>query len=350
MRKLRGNAQQLVLLFLMITGPGYSQSSFQATDSISPAKKSHAVDSYHELLRFNEPIMYLAFPFIEPILDRTVPLQEGEGKNDYWAEGHFGHRFVAYKGKLYHAPFFQRIRFTFDVSMMTRLTRDESNPLLPYSNKFGLGLDFLLSSLQSLEAGNGGVAWTTLQMHHYSNGQADSFFLDTPERRNNYAGGDFSSNYWRIHLNVAGNPLQSNLWLGGLGFQKEISLGGPLSSSKQLKDYYGDGRILFYLHWIKKSVQTVTINSKGIEKNSIKRHAKRHVGFRTEMDYLTGGLSLFPHSNNYRFGWHNYLTYMPSVTNEIGFMIHTYVGRDYLNIRFDDIVFVGSLGLYISFK
>ena len=31
----------------------------------------------------------------------------------------------------------------------------------------------------------------------------------------------------------------------------------------------------------------------------------------------------------------------------VGFLIHTYAGRDYLNIRFDDIVFIGQLGLYM---
>lgn len=40
--------------------------------------------------------------------------------------------------------------------------------------------------------------------------------------------------------------------------------------------------------------------------------------------------------NNYR-----------SITNEVGFMIHTYLGRDYLNIRFDDIVFIAEAGLYM---
>jgi hypothetical protein len=38
---------------------------------------------------------------------------------------------------------------------------------------------------------------------------------------------------------------------------------------------------------------------------------------------------------------------MPAITNEVGFMVHTYVGRDYLNIRYDDIVWIGELGLYM---
>jgi hypothetical protein len=41
---------------------------------------------------------------------------------------------------------------------------------------------------------------------------------------------------------------------------------------------------------------------------------------------------------------------MPSVTNEVGFIAHSYLGRDYLNIRFDDIVFVAELGIYVIFN
>ena len=65
------------------------------------------------------------------------------------------------------------------------------------------------------------------------------------------------------------------------------------------------------------------------------------------MEYIVGDLSNYPYENKYRFGCHAYLTYMPSTTNEVGFLIHGYTGRDYLNIRFDDIVFIGELGLYM---
>jgi hypothetical protein len=41
---------------------------------------------------------------------------------------------------------------------------------------------------------------------------------------------------------------------------------------------------------------------------------------------------------------------MPSVTNEVGFIFHTYAGRDYLNIRFDDVIFAGELGVYVKFN
>ena len=321
-------------------------------DSLQAGNPNAAMDRYHEFLRHNEPLMYLAVPWVKPVVNRKVALRDGEGKNGYWVEAHFGHRFVIYQGKYYSHPMMQRMRFSFDVSILNRLTQDDSNPLLPGSNKFGFGLDMLLSSLKKLNEARGGLVWTTFQLHHYSNGQADSFYLNVPVKRNNYKGGDFSANYWRVQLNVSGNTARKNSFITGFGYQKEIDFKGALGSNNELRNYYGDGRWLFHLHWIKKpKLQTVhTLNRNKENGNKIKREVRRHVGVRTELEYLTGDLSLFPGENKHRLAWHNYITYMPSVTNEIGFMLHTYLGRDYLNIRFDDVVFIGELGLYFRFS
>jgi hypothetical protein len=340
------------LLFLYLVVPVHGQVNDIVNDSVLQKDPNHAMDRYHETLRHNDPMMYLAFPVIKPIVDRSVPLKDGEGKNGYWAEGHFGNRFVIYQGKYYTNPFFQRMRLTFDVSILARLTQDNSNPLLPNSNKFGFGLDFLLSSIKNLNESRGGMVWTTIQLHHYSNGQADSFFLNTSIKRNNYKSGDFSTNYWKAMINISSNSINKNFIIAGLGYQHEIDLGGPFSSSKELKGFYGDGRFLFHLHWIKNPMlRTMSTVNRGINKpDMIKREVRRHFGIRSEFEFLTGDLSGFEHDNKYRLGWHTYINYMPSVTNEIGFMLHSFVGRDYLNIRFDDVVFIGEAGLYFKFN
>ena len=339
-----------LLLYRMVSGHG--QVSDVVNDSVLQKKPNDAMNRYHETLRHNDPMMYLAFPVIKPIVRRTVPLRDGEGKNGYWAEGHFGNRFVIYQGKYYSPPLVQRMRLTFDVSILTRLTQDNSNPLLPNNNKFGFGLDFLLSSIKKLNESRGGLVWTTIQLHHYSNGQADSFFLNIPSKRNNYKTGDFSTNYWRALLNVSSNSINKDFVIAGLGYQQEINLRGPFSSSKELKDFYGDGRFLFHLHWIRKPMlKTInTINRSIDDRDIVKREVRRHFGIRTELEFLTGNLSLFEQDNKYRLGWNAWFNYMPSVTNEIGFMLHSFVGRDYLNIRFDDVVFIGEAGLYFKFN
>jgi len=78
--------------------------------------------------------------------------------------------------------------------------------------------------------------------------------------------------------------------------------------------------------------------------------SSRQLAFRSELEYILGDLSKFDGSNKYRVGIHGYLTYVPSTTNEIGFIIHAFWGSDYLNIRFDDVVFIGEVGLFVKFN
>src|SRR5438045_2979246 len=200
----------LLLFFLLFAFRLSAQRYIWSPDSISQADPNYSMDRYHDILRYHDPVMYLAFPIVRPIVDRQVSLVDGEGKNGYWAEGQFGYRFTIYQGKYYSHPFFQRMRATFDVSLLSRLTRDESEPLLPMNNKVGFGWDFLLSGLNQLKKGKANLVWTTLQLHHYSNGQADSFFINSPVQRNNYLGGDFSTNYYRILLNIGATSFQKS--------------------------------------------------------------------------------------------------------------------------------------------
>ena len=340
----------VLLTLLLRTSDGQSLSL--PVDAASQNDPNYAMKRYQELLRHNDPVMYLALPVIKPVITRAIPLMDGEGKDGYWAEGQFANRFVAYRGKYYSPSLLQRIRFTFDVSILSRLTRDESNPLLPTSNKFGPGLDLLISSLKKLYASEGGMMWATFQLHHYSNGQADSFFIDAPEKRNNYESGDFSTNYWRASLNFSSNSINKNFVIAGLGYQHEVDLGGPFTRSKELSSYYGDGRVVFNFLWIKKPQLKTrdVINRRAKNSGPVKLERSRHFSIRTELEYVTGAMPEFDHDKKYRLGCHVYLNYMPSVTNEIGFMVHSFIGRDYLNIRFDDIVYVGQLGLFFKFN
>ncbi len=321
-------------------------------DSLWRSSRNYPMDRYHDILRYHDPVMYLAFPVITPIVDRKLPLEEGEGKNGFWLEGQFGYRFVISQGKYYSYPFVKRLRFTFDVSLMPRMARDDSSPLLPSNNKFGLGLDFLLSNLKQLTKEKANLVWTTLQLHHYSNGQSDSFFINNPVKRNNYLGGDFSTNYARIYLNTGRDNREKGIISDAVGYQKDFNISGPLTRSKELDSYYGNDRLLLNLQLTKKS-KLVSVHYRNRAKpglDSVRLLKRRQLGLRSELEYITGGLAKFEGSNKRRLAWHNYLTYMPSVTNEVGFMIHTYLGRDYLNIRFDDIVFIGEVGICVRFN
>ena len=342
----------LLLFCCLLSLISAAQQYIWASDSSSADEPNYFMERYHDILRYHEPMMYVAFPYVTPTVKRDIKLTDREGKNGYWAEGHFGHRFVVYKGKYYSHPFFQRSRFTFDVSLLSRLTQDNSSPLLPFNGKFGFGIDYLIYGFQQLKKDRGTLLWTTIQLHHYSNGQADSFFISKSPRRNNYVGGDFSTNYYRVSLTIANNSKMKSIMAASLGYQREIDLGGPLSSSKELNNYYGENRLLFALQWTKKPklvVSNLQYRSNG-RTQPIKVEKRRQTTIRTELEYISGNLSEFDNENKARIGWHNYITYMPSITNEVGFILHTFVGRDYLNIRFDDVVFAAGIGFYVKFS
>lgn len=340
-----------LLLFPLLSLTAYSQRFIWSPDSLSLSDPNYGMHRYHDILKYHDPVMYLAFPIIKPIIDRPLALEDGEGKKGYWVENHFVYRFTILKGKYYSSPLLQRMRLTLDASLTGRLTRDDSNPLLPFNNKFGAGVDFLFSPLDGLKKEKANLIWTTLQLQHYSNGMADSFFIENSVQRNNYRSGDFSTNYGKLMLNFGRSSRDKHILITSIGFQQDLNLRGPLSRSKELEGHYGNSRLLFAVQWAQKpqlrTAHFSNLSTPQREKVTVER--RRQFGLRTEFEYILGSLDNFPHQNKYRTGWHTWLTYAPSVTNEVGFMGHTYLGRDYLNIRFDDIIFVAELGLFLKF-
>jgi hypothetical protein len=339
-----------ILLWSLLALTVHAQRFIWSPDSLSANDPNYGMDRYHDILRYHDPIMYIAFPIIKPITERGVALVDGEGEKGYWLENNFGYRFAIYKGRYYSSPLLQRMRLTLDANLSGRLTRDDSNPLLPFNNKFGVGVDFLFSSIEGLRKKKANLVWMTLQAHHYSNGMADSFFIENPMQRNNYRSGDFSTNYARALLNFGRSSADKSILITSIGFQQDIDLRGPLSRSKELEGHYGNSRLLFGFQWAQKpqlrTAHYSNLSTPEREKVTVER--RHQFGFRTEVEYIIGPLDNFPQENKYRTGWHTWLTFAPSVTNEVGFMGHTYVGRDYLNIRFDDIIFVAELGLYLK--
>lgn len=342
----------LVFIFSCISFlTAQSQQPDWSPDSLTQEDPNTRMNRYHGILRYHDPIMYVAFPVIEPVVDRPIPLQNGEGEKDYWLEGNFAYRFTLFKGKYYTYPLFQRVRPTIDFELTPRLTRDDSNPLLPINNKFGLGLDFLLSGLRGLSKEKTTLLWTTFQLHHYSNGQADSFFIEGPAKRNNYRSGDFSTNYWRglLHISRTG---YKHVVTGSIGYRQDVDLGGALSRTTELDQNYGEQRALASFQFINRSRQTMAthLNRATTEEDIVKVQRQRQWLYRAELEYILGDLTRYTRNNKHRLGWHNYLAYLPSVNGEVGFILHTYVGRDYLNIRFDDVVFIGEAGLFLRFN
>ncbi|MBX9782365.1 MAG: hypothetical protein K2X48_03630 [Chitinophagaceae bacterium] len=312
--------------------------------------KTTGVDLYNDLLKLHDPVLFISpLPQVAPLPKRNIPLKEGEGKKGFWLEGNIMHRFVIARWNEHHRQWWQRNRFTFDAGITTRMTRDSSSPLLPNNNRFGLGWDYLLHPVERFSNTAKAVAWLTAQVHHYSNGQADNFFLSTAPLRNNYRSGDFSANYFRLLIQRTKRSAKDNLYTAGAGFQREINIGGPLVLSDELKNFYGRSRLLLNYQWIRhpQDRKRVFKNKSGIESYNNPSPKKWMIYYRTEMNYILDNVSLYPYSSKYRLGWYNYFCYFFNTDNELGLMALTYLGRDYLNIRFDDPVFIAGIGIVI---
>ncbi len=308
------------------------------------------VGIWQDILKLHDPLLYISpLPVVRPLVKRNIRLLDGEGKKGYWLEGNLMHRFVIARWNEQHRKTFQRMRFTFDAGILPRMTSDYSSPLLPGNNRFGLGYDLLLHSVDKLRIARKPDFWLTAQMHHYSNGQSGTFFLDTTIRRNNYRSGDFSTNYMRIAFMTAKRNKRDNFFSGGLGFQREINIGGPLVMSDELKQYYGRNRALLNFQYIRhpQTRKRAFKNKSGDEAFDEVSPKKWMIFYRTEMDYILDNVSLYPYSSKYRLGWHNYICYFFNTDNELGLMFHTFLGRDYLNIRFDDPVLILEAGIMI---
>src|SRR5687767_11225057 len=95
----------IFFLTLLTAFTGRAQRYIWSPDSLSVIDPNYGMERFHDILRYHDPIMYLAFPVIKPIVDRTIALEDGEGKNGYWLENHFGYRFAIYNGKYFSSPF-----------------------------------------------------------------------------------------------------------------------------------------------------------------------------------------------------------------------------------------------------
>jgi hypothetical protein len=265
------------------------------------------------------------------LVKRPIELQNGEGENGYWLEGQLSHRFVLYKGKYYSNQFLQKLRLTFDAGFLIRMTRDSSSPLLPGNNDIGFGADILLTNIKNIERENKPKVWLKTQIHHYSNGQSSRFYSDPAIKRNNYRNGDFSTNYLQAVLQTATKLGSGGLFSLGFGYQYDLPLFGPLVMNQELNNSYGRNKLVANLQFVRPPV----------EKPIMKDHHEVGVDRRSQLDD-------FRHTNKYRLGWHNYLYFIPSITNEVGFQLHTYFGRDYLNIRYDDVILTAQLGIIVK--
>lgn len=318
----------------------------------------------------NQPISYFAWmPAFYPV-ERPIPLQSNEGKYGYLFEANFDESFTLFKGRSNANYFLQTTRLSFKYAPTIRLTFDMNNYILPTNQKVGGQIEKVIwdnytnnflyqknnknSESINWERSNKPIKMIYLSLTgmHYSNGLIlQKVFFDSAKTRNNYQNGYFSTNYFQGILYYS--YFQKKLLTAGLGYQFDVS-GMPAQLNR-----YGQNRILIILQSRSKPrtaffniiPQLRTIKEKDINTGKIytlKRLWEHRL--RIESEYILGNLNDFHRSNEYRFGMHFYYEIIPLRSRSVGAMFHVYYGRDYLNIRYDDIVFAIMGGLTLSIE
>lgn len=385
---MRTRSTILSSIFLVYSYYSLAQEAYQISvndTSVYPVfyrqpTSSSVYSAMHNIWFSNERISYLSVPKFTNLEDPAIPLRDGEGINGNLLEGSVYHQASILRGRKHENHLWQTSRLTFDYSLNIRITDDLSYPQLPSNYIFGLTYEKVLwdsyTGLKPFSRSRVHIFedWNNLEQplstlsinitgHHFSNGQTDGFFYrDTingiPKQRNDYLGGDFSTNYLQIGLTFSRMCAKRCILSFKFGYQLDGHFIGPmLIFSEELNKSYGNHRLLGfaqYRHVWRKAVKPKSTipDRKGhsVLNGVINRQRYFEMLFRFEYEYIAGDLSLYPHDNKYRFNPSLYALFTRRDWQDIGFFVKCYYGRDYSNIRFDLPVFTFQGGLSISFN
>ncbi|MCB0699115.1 MAG: hypothetical protein KDC11_04670, partial [Chitinophagaceae bacterium] len=334
----------------------------------------------------NEKISYMCFfPAINPQKSPQLGLREGEGKSQkYVLEGSMYEQIPVMIGRNHSSHFFQTTRITADFGMNIRMTKDSSNPLVPNNNIMGVSVNKILwnsytSKNRKSEKDNdfSFQDWYALEQplqlvslrvtaHHYSNGQQLGFYHTgtvngVPLQRNDYKGGDFSTNYIQAAVTYSYLTKKRSVASVNVGYQWDGSFGGPFKFSDEQINCYGQHRIIGFAQYkwlfrrskIKEDAKPRVAYST-CEKKKVDIHVKKYseLTFRWEPEYIMGNMSRYsaPDGKLHRFNNHFYLQYTQGNWRALGFLLHCYTGRDYANIRYDLPITAVMLGVSLNFN
>lgn len=320
----------------------------------------------------NQSLSYITYPsVVNPIVPRRAPLLEGEGLNGYILEGNLRQIFPIHMGRNDANSFWQTIRFSVPFGVNLRLTQDFSSPLLPQNNVIGIGVDKVLwDSYTKFAPLTYDMSYTTTNWlklrealtvvnfsfvaQHYSNGQASSFYLSQfPFKRNNYRSGDFSTNFLRFKIDWSRLSAKRSLLTASLAYQWDDNWGGPLSYSVEQEKSYGKHRLLGMLQhrtrpFMLKIFGRYRTWSDLRAKKEYKVKKLYEFTTRLEPELIMDNLDSYNLEKKYRVGSHIFFQLSYLTNRSLGFVTHLYAGRDYLNIRYDDIIFTAQFGITLT--
>lgn len=368
----------LVLLFTSFLVLHASAQSYESGLSVIDTTRPHikafeenddgsVYTGMYEILKGLHPITYVSiFPVFKG-WNRSIPLREGEGRNGYLLEANIDQIFTLWQGRNQSSDFFQRTRIAFRYAPSFRMTLDSSLPIVPIGQKVGLELSYAVWNnytqrknitnrstyyAEDLDWINKKETFKVVHLLfsaiHYSNGQAPGVYIRTPDdKRNDYKKGDFSTNYISLMGVYSAYTEQHRLYSAGLGYRRDGGIGDALSFNPEQDKRYGKNRILALLQ-LRGRPRMFGKSIPWRDPRSGKTYIlKNKVSHRTriEAEYILGNMSNFEHPQINRLGIHLYYEFNFAQARTTGIVVHLYHGRDYLNIRYDDIVTGGSLGV-----
>lgn len=373
---MKNKIQSICVVFIIFFSlQAFAQDNLLSDSSIiaySENENASFISSLHSVINANRGISYFSvLPVFNPV-ERILPLKSGEGLDGNLFEGNLDMCFSVFKGKRSTNYFWQTTNLSFRYKPSIRLAFDFSdNYLLPTNQKIGGQIEKVLwenytnrnvfTRRKLTYDKNDLLKWegskiplniisVTICGMHYSNGLVlQNIFSDSTKMRNNYQSGYFSTNY--IQTMFMFSRLTDKLLSAGVGYQFDVQ-----SIPAQL-NRYGEHRILLQLQSVSKprtawfnlipSLRSLKITDSKSNRQFVFKRLWQHRA-RLESEYIIGNLSNFNRSSDYRFAIHLYYEILPLRSKSVGFMIHAYYGRDYLNIRYDDVVYAVMGGVTLS--
>lgn len=207
-----------------------------------------------------------------------------------------------------------------------------------------------------------------IQSAHYSNGQTNgSFYYENNKYRNDYSKGDFSTNYIKgtisignYYYSIQNDPKINThlMWQLGLSYQHDGDWPGGYTDSLigsygkeriQLKFDFRNGPMLSNNIFQKRApTHTIKYHSERGDKLNVNRLIEHHFYVKTTL--ITDKLYNFKpnlenQSSQFRMNFEFVYEACYYRFRSINFFAKYYFGRDYLNIRFDDIVHIAMIGI-----
>ncbi len=320
----------------------------------------------YEILKGLQPVSFVGVLPSFKGWNRPYPLLEGEGKKGYLLEANIDQSFTLLQGRNQSSDFYQRARVAFRYAPAFRMTLDSSLPIVPITQRVGLDVSYALWDNYTNRANirqkstyyAEDTSWVNktetfkvlhLLFHamHYSNGQAPGvYYRLTPVKRNDYKKGDFSTNFLSLMAVYSVYMKDHRLYSAGLGYRIDGGIGDALSYNPEQEQRFGKHRILGLLQ-LRGNPRSF---GKGIPWTDLatgKQYELRNkISQRTriEAEYILGSLANYDPVHKNRLGIHFYYELEFAKARTTGFVLHLYHGRDYMNVRYDDVVTGGSLG------